>query len=239
MKLGVNVDHIATVRQARRTDEPDPVAGAILADLAGADSIVAHLREDRRHMQERDLLALRQVVTSHLNLEMAATGEMVDFALRLRPDTCTLVPEKREEVTTEGGLDVRSREGVLGPAIARLREGGLRVSLFIEPDAAQVEASLNVKAQAVEFHTGSYANARGRARAAELARIIEAARQASRAGLEVAAGHGLTYHNVSPVAAVPEIEELNIGHSIMARAILVGIERAVREMLALMREARS
>jgi pyridoxine 5-phosphate synthase len=239
MRLGVNIDHIATLRQARRTNEPDPVAAACLADLGGADGIVVHLREDRRHIQERDLLILRQTVISHLNLEMAAADPVIRIALAVAPDSATLVPEKREEVTTEGGLDVAGMKTRIKKAVGRLKSGNIRVSLFIDPDPAQVQASLAAGADAVEIHTGSYANAGNRsARLRELAAIIEAARLGSRLGLEVAAGHGLTYHNVAPVACVPEIEELNIGHSIMARAILVGLERAVREMADLIRQAR-
>jgi pyridoxine 5-phosphate synthase len=239
MRLGVNIDHIATLRQARRTFEPDPVAGAYLADLAGADGIVVHLREDRRHIQERDLLILRQTVKSHLNLEMAAADPIIKIALAVKPDTATLVPEKREEVTTEGGLDVAGMKAKIKKAAARLRAGGIRTSLFIDPDPTQVEASKACGADAVEIHTGSYANASGARQRRELAQIIEAARLGRRLGLEVAAGHGLTYHNVQAVAGIPEIVELNIGHSIMARAILVGLDRAVREMIALMLEARA
>ncbi len=240
MRLGVNIDHIATIRQARRTFEPDPVAGAALADLGGADGIVAHLREDRRHIQDRDLLLLKETVNSRLNLEMAAVEDIVRTALRVKPDTCTLVPEKRTEVTTEGGLDVRGQRRRLARVIARLKGGGLRVSLFIDADPAQVEASRAAGADAVEIHTGSWALAwKSPAGSRELAKIIEAARAARTAGLEAAAGHGLTYHNVQPVAAIPEIEELNIGHSIIARAVFTGLAQAVSEMKALMRRSRN
>ncbi len=239
MRLGVNIDHVATIREARKTDEPDPVAGAVLADLGGADGIVVHLREDRRHIHDRDLEILRKVVTSHLNLEMAATEEMVGIALRVKPDMVTLVPEKREEVTTEGGLDVAGRRDLLTDVAAHLTEGGIRVSLFIDPDPDQVEASHNVGGQVIEIHTGHYAEALDRtARSRELARIIKAAREGRRTGLEVSAGHGLTYHNVGPVAAVPEIEELNIGHSIISRAVFTGLEKAVADMKDIILRAR-
>jgi pyridoxine 5-phosphate synthase len=239
MRLGVNIDHIATVREARKTVEPDPVAGAVLADLGGADGIVVHLREDRRHIQDRDLQVLRKVVTSNLNLEMAATDSMVEVALTVRPELVTLVPETREEVTTEGGLDVVGQKGRLAEVVDRLKEGGLGVSLFIDPEIPQVEASGAVGAQVIEIHTGHYANSKNNvSREQELARIIKAAKAGRHIGLEVSAGHGLTYHNVGPVAAVPEIEELNIGHSIISRAVLTGIQEAVSEMAAVIRRAR-
>lgn len=233
IKLGVNVDHVATVRQARRTVEPDPVLAAGLAELAGADSITAHLREDRRHMQDRDLRLLRETVQTFLNLEMAAVEEILAFAEALGPDQATLVPERREEVTTEGGLDVVAGRDDLRAAVERLQGRGVRVSLFIDPDPAQIEAAAAAGARFVEFHTGAYADAADEsAAAAELARLAEGARRACAAGLRVNAGHGLTCRNVGPVALLPGLEELNIGHSIVSRAVLVGMERAVREMRA-------
>lgn len=239
MRLGVNIDHIATLRQARRADEPDPVAGSFLASLGGADSIVVHLREDRRHIQDRDLEILRRVVTSHLNLEMAAAEEIIGIACRIRPDSSTLVPEKREEVTTEGGLDAAGQKDKLISVISRLKGNGIRVSLFVDPDPVQVKAGSEVGADAVEIHTGRYAEAHdSTSRKNELVKIIDAAREGSRLGLEVAAGHGLTYTNVRQVAAIPEIEELNIGHSIMSRAVLVGLRTAVAEMVEIIRQAR-
>jgi len=232
-RLSVNIDHIATIRQARKGTEPDPVAAAVLAELAGAAGIIAHLREDRRHVQDRDLRLLREVVQTKLNLEMAATGEMQRIALQVRPDITTLVPEKREELTTEGGLETASRVPMLTQFIARIREAGIAVSLFIDPDDAQVAASKKSGADWVEIHTGAYANARpGKDRERELARIAEAAKLAASLGLRVGAGHGLNYINSGPIARIPEIEELNIGHSVISRAALVGMDRAVREMAA-------
>lgn len=231
VRLAVNVDHIATIRQARRGTEPDPVAAAVLAELAGVDGIIVHLREDRRHIQDRDLSLLRQVVQTSLNLEMAATDEMVQIALDVQPDVVTIVPEKRQELTTEGGVDVEQGRQVLVPIVRRLCEKGITVSLFIDPDLRQVQAAQAAGAEVVELHTGPYAGAvRGRAREAELTRLIEAARVGRHLGLRVSAGHGLDYRNVRPIAAIAEVEELNIGHSIVARAALVGMERAVREM---------
>lgn len=236
LKLGVNIDHVATVRQARRADEPDPVPAAALAERAGADSIVCHLREDRRHIQDRDLRLLRETARTRLNLEMALSEEIIRIALRVRPDQVTIVPERRQEVTTEGGLDAVANRRALARAIPRFRRAGIAVSLFIDPDPVQIEEARALRAGTVELHTGAYANARtpGR-RARELARLREAARLAGRFGLFVAAGHGLTYRNVRPVVRLREIEELNIGHSIVSRAVFVGLERAVREMKALMR----
>lgn len=234
-RLGVNVDHVATVRQARRAAWPDPVAAAALAELAGADQITIHLREDRRHIQDRDLEVLRRTVTTRLNLEMAATPAMVRIALAVRPDEVTLVPERREELTTEGGLDVVRGRAAVAEATRALREGGVKVSHFIDPDPAQVRGSLDAGAQVIEIHTGSYCEARpGPDRERELRRIAEAATLGAGIGLQVAAGHGLDYQNVGPVVALPEVEELNIGHAIVARAVLVGMERAVREMKALL-----
>lgn len=235
IRLGVNVDHVATVRQARRTVEPDPVAAAVLAELAGADQITIHLREDRRHIQDRDLQVLRRTVQTRLNLEMALNEEIIRIAIETRPEQCTLVPEKREEVTTEGGLDVEGVAGRLAPAVGRLREAGIGVSLFVDPEPGIMKTCADSGAVAVELHTGAYANARGEtAIEAELAKIREAAQAASDAGLKVFAGHGLNYINTPAVAAIPQIEEVNIGHSIISRAVLVGMERAVREMKALL-----
>lgn len=234
--LGVNIDHIATIRQARRTVEPDPVAAAVLAELGGADGITVHLREDRRHIQDRDVQLLRQTVRTHLNLEMAATEEMVAIALDVKPNYVTLVPEKREEVTTEGGLDVAGQIGRLGEIVEKLQSAGIPVSMFIDADESQIEASVKVKAQFIELHTGSYADADSEAsRDKELSVLAKGCEQAIRSGLRVNAGHGLTYWNVYPIACLPGMEELNIGHTIISRAALVGLERAVREMKQAMR----
>ncbi len=231
-RLGVNVDHVATLRQARGTLYPDPIFAALLAERVGAHQITVHLREDRRHIQERDLEVLRRVVQTKLNLEMATAEEVVEIACRVKPDRATLVPEKREELTTEGGLDVIRHLARVTEVTRRLHEAEIVVSLFIEPDRAQVDAAVAADADAVEFHTGAYANASNALlQAALLAQLEEAARYASRMGLEVAAGHGLDLDNVGPVAAIPEVEELNIGHSIISRAIVHGIEKAVAEML--------
>ncbi len=229
--LGVNIDHIATIRQARRTVEPDPVAAAVLAELGGADGITVHLREDRRHIQDRDVRLLRQTVRTHLNLEMAATAEMVAIALDVKPDYVTLVPEKREEVTTEGGLDVAGQIDRLSEIVDKLQTAKIPVSLFIDADRSQIEASVKVKAKFVELHTGLYAEAADEAsREQELVVLAKGCEQAIASGLRVNAGHGLTYWNVYPVACLPGMEELNIGHTIVSRAALVGLERAVREM---------
>lgn len=240
MRLYVNIDHVATIRQARRTDEPDPVRAAVLAELGGAEGITVHLREDRRHIQDRDVRLLVETCRTTVNLEVAAEDGVVEIACELRPAQATIVPERREEITTEGGLDLggaAAREKV-GRAVARLREAGVRVSLFVDPDGPALESARELDADAVELHTGGYANAVGNeARARELARLAEAARAGARLGLAVHAGHGLTYENVIPVAAVPEIEEVNIGHTIVSRAVLVGMERAVGEMRELLREA--
>ena len=231
MRLGVNIDHVATLRQARRGRYPDPVAAAALAELGGADQITLHVREDRRHVNDRDLEILRKTVNGTLNLEMAAVQAMLDLALHHRPDTATLVPERREELTTEGGLDVLSHRDEIKRVTRALRDAGVEVSLFVDPDLEQIKASHRVDAQAVELHTGRYCEAHGaKDRARELARIIEAARAAAKLGLRVAAGHGLDYWNVLPVAGVDEITELNIGYAIVCRAVLVGLERAVRDM---------
>ncbi len=235
-KLHVNVDHVATLRQARGVNYPDPVPAASICEMAGACGITIHLREDRRHIVDRDLELMRKTVSTVLNLEMAATGEMVQIARDTRPDIVTLVPERREERTTEGGLAVaRDMEGI-GAAVASLREAGIRVSLFIDPDRDEITASRKVGADVVELHTGDYCNASGSDQADQLARIREAAKIASELGLTVAAGHGLHYHNVRPVADIPEIAELNIGHAIIARSVFVGLERAVIQMLEAMGE---
>ena len=233
-RLSVNIDHIATLRQARKGNEPDPVTAAVLAELAGARGIIAHLREDRRHIQDRDLRLLRETVQTKLNLEMAATEEMKRSALEVKPDFSTLVPEKREELTTEGGLEVASRIDFMKSSISRLQQAGITVSLFIDPDEKQIAASKKSGADWVELHTGPYANAKtDKDRDREFVKIAEGARLAAGLGLRVGAGHGLNYVNAQRIAGIPEVEELNIGHSIISRAALVGLERAVREMSAL------
>jgi pyridoxine 5-phosphate synthase len=238
-RLGINVDHVATIRQARKGAQPDPVHAAVLAELAGADGITIHLREDRRHIQDRDLRLMRETVKTKLNLEMAATNEMVRIALEVKPDQVTFVPERREEVTTEGGLDVVMQKDTLPQKIKILKEAEIEVSLFIDPDLDQVKTAHKVGADAIEIHTGAYCEARpGKARNQQLEKIVNAVKTADKLGLTVHAGHGLDYHNVLPVAAIAEIEELNIGHSIISRAVMVGLERAVREMKALLESAR-
>jgi pyridoxine 5-phosphate synthase len=233
--LGVNIDHVATVRQARRTYEPDPVWAAALAELAGADGITLHLREDRRHIQDRDLRVLRETVTVKLNLELACAPAVLDIACQVRPDQATLVPERREEVTTEGGLDVLGGRQRTGEAIARLKQAGLEVSLFLDPDERQIRAAVELGADAVELHTGQYALARrGPMQAAELDKLRRAGEAVRSSGLVLHAGHGLNYQNVRPVAAIAGMTELNIGHAIVARAIFVGFEQAVREMKRLL-----
>jgi pyridoxine 5-phosphate synthase len=238
MRLYVNIDHVATVRQARRTDEPDPVAAARLAEEAGADGITAHLREDRRHIQDADLKGLRAAARTVLNAELGAAPEIVGIVAGLAPYQATLVPERREEITTEGGLDLTRGDPRLADAIHRLHDAGCRVSLFIDPDRAAVAASKALGVAAVEFHTGRYAHTWREGHAA-LDQLAEAARAARDQGLAVHAGHGLTYLNVQPVAAIPEIEELNIGHSIVSRAVLTGMNEAVRTMRRLVDEARA
>ncbi|MGD1809400.1 pyridoxine 5'-phosphate synthase [Dapis sp. BLCC M126] len=229
--LGVNIDHVATIRQARQTVEPDPVAAAVLAELAGADGITVHLREDRRHIQERDVRILRQTVRTHLNLEMAPTDEMVAIALEIQPDYITLVPERREEVTTEGGLDVAGNLPQMREVVTQLQGAGIPVSMFIDAEKAQIEASATIQAKFIELHTGSYAEAEDEStRHKELTILADGCKIAIAAGLRVNAGHGLTYWNVYPVACLEGMEELNIGHTIISRAVLVGMERAVREM---------
>ena len=236
-RLAVNVDHVANVRQARGIDIPDPVTAAMLAELAGAHGIVVHLREDRRHIQERDVELLRQMVKTKLNLEMAATDEMIAIAKRIKPDMVTLVPERRQELTTEGGLDVAGNLKDLESRITDLRESGIVVSAFIDPEISQIKAAVDAGAQIVEIHTGSYAEAKDEtSRKIEIDKVAKAASFAARAGLKVSAGHGLNYRNVEPIAAIKEIEEMSIGHSIVARAIMVGMVEAVREMLRLIKE---
>ncbi len=240
-RLNVNIDHIATIRQARRTNEPNPVSAAVICELAGADGITTHLRSDRRHIQDYDLIALKQVVITHLNVEMAATDEMVEIATRVNPDVVTLVPERPQEITTEGGLDVVAHQKAIKHAIDKLRESGIFVSLFIDPDIKQIKASSKLGAFQIEICTANYAHLnehpgdptvrRTREIEVELERIRSATRAATKEGLKVAVGHGLTYRNVGPVARIPEVEEFNIGHNIIARAALVGLDRAVREMI--------
>ena len=237
--LGINVDHVATLRQARGTRYPDPVFAALLAEQAGADSITVHLREDRRHIQERDVEILQRVVQTRVNLEMAVTEPMLELATRLRPADCCLVPERRAELTTEGGLDVAGQAQKVGAACRRLADSGVRVSLFIDPDFAQIEASAAAGAPVVELHTGAYAEAAGADVARELDRVRAAAERAHALGLTVHAGHGLNYHNVGPIAAIGEIVELNIGHAVVAQALFDGFASAVAKMKALMAAARA
>ena len=232
-KLGVNIDHVATLRQARGGNEPDPVTAAAMAELSGADGITVHLREDRRHMQDRDVMLLRRTVQTHLNLEMAATDEMVAIAMKVVPDYVTLVPEKRQELTTEGGLDVVRQTQKLAGKIDLLHQAGIMVSLFVDPDLEQLKACVRVKADYVEIHTGAYCDSKGKAKGAELSKLEEAIKAGRKLGLGVNAGHGLNYQNIRPVLALGGVEEYNIGHSIIARAVLVGLDRAVREMAEL------
>ncbi len=237
IRLGVNIDHVATVRQARRANEPDPVAAAVLATLGGADGITIHLREDRRHIQDRDVYLLRETVTTRLNLEMAAYDEIIAIALKVKPDEATLVPEKRQELTTEGGLDVIANAASVQGAIEKLKSANIHVSLFIDPDSAQVDASARLGADAIEFQTASYSEAKGaEAVQRELEKLRTATAQAVGLGLHVHMGHGLNYWNVQPIVRIPGVEELNIGHSIVSRAVLVGMERAVRDMKHIMQE---
>jgi pyridoxine 5-phosphate synthase len=236
--LGINIDHVATLRQARRGRYPDPVHAALAAEMAGADSITLHLREDRRHIQVQDVRSVRDLIKTHMNLEMAITDEMLDIARVVRPSDCCFVPERRQEITTEGGLDVMSQVQRIKEATAVLMGQGIRVSLFIDPDAPQIEAAAQTGAPVVELHTGAYADSVGSRHATELERLHAGAKLAASFGLVVHAGHGLHYHNVQPVAAIREIVELNIGHSIISRAVFDGLAVAVREMKALMVAAR-
>lgn len=240
LRLGVNIDHVATVRQARLGHHPDPVAAAALAIIGGADGITIHLREDRRHIQDRDAHLVRQTITARLNLEMAAVKEMTAFAIQLKPEEATLVPEKRQELTTEGGLDLIANEKSVCESVRQLKDAGLQVSLFIDPDPRQIEAAHRIKAHAIELQTGSYSEAKTTAdRKKRLVELAEASLMAHQLGLKVHAGHGLDYQNVQPVSAIPHLEELNIGHSIVSRAILVGMEQAVRQMRQAMEQGRT
>jgi len=236
--LGVNIDHVATLRQARRGRYPDPLHAALIAEEAGADSITLHLREDRRHIQERDVTSLREALQTRMNLEMAVTDEMIRIAQKVLPQDCCLVPESRQEITTEGGLNVVEHSARIGDAVKALGASGVRVSLFIDPDLEQIEAAQRGGAPVIELHTGAYAESTGAARAREFERLCAAAKFTARLGLIVNAGHGLNYHNVEPIAAIPEIVELNIGHAIVSRAIVDGLAKAVRDMKELMRAAR-
>jgi len=232
-ELGVNIDHVATIRQARKTYEPDPAAAALLCELAGADAITVHLREDRRHIQDRDVRVLRETVTVKLNLELSVADEIVGIACQVQPEQATIVPERREEVTTEGGLDVATHRGAVARAIERLRAAGISISLFLDPEPRQIELAKQLGADAVELHTGQYALARGPAQHEQLVALTNAGRLIGELGMHLHAGHGLNYHNVVPVARIARMRELNIGHSIVSRAVLVGLERAVREMKSL------
>lgn len=238
IQLGFNIDHIATVRQARGTAYPSPIHAALLAESSGADSITLHLREDRRHIQDRDVEILREILQTRMNLESAVTQEMIEFALRIRPQDICLVPERREELTTEGGLDVITHYERIRAACSKLLDAGIRVSLFIDAETAQIEAAAKAGAPVIEIHTGHYANLRGREREEEILRIENAVESAVALGLKVNAGHGLDYHNVQRIAAMEDVEELNIGHAIVARALFVGLPEAVRSMKQLMLEAR-
>jgi pyridoxine 5-phosphate synthase len=237
--LGVNIDHVATLRQARRGRFPDPVHAALTAETAGADSITLHLREDRRHIQDHDVRSLRSLLQTRMNLELALTEEMLAFAAELRPADCCFVPERRQEITTEGGLDVAGQAARVQAAVTRLKSHGIRVALFIDPDAQQIEAAARCGAPVVELHTGAWAQATGARQVTELERLRSGAHQAAGLGLKVHAGHGLNYHNVQPVASLKEIVELNIGHALIAHAVFVGLPAAVREMKALMHAARA
>ena len=236
--LGVNIDHVATLRQARGTEYPNPIEAALIAERSGADSITLHLREDRRHIQDTDLQALKAVMSTHMNLEMAVTDEMIGIAIETNPQDCCLVPEKREELTTEGGLDVIAQPDRIADACSRLAEHGIRVSIFIDPDPAQLDAAVAAGAPVVELHTGAFADAPAAEQAAELRRIQSAAEHAGKLGLTVHAGHGLHYENVGAVARIPQVVELNIGHAIISRAVFDGVAKAVRDMKDLMIAAR-
>lgn len=238
--LGVNIDHVATLRQARHTRYPDPIEAMYAAEAGGADGITVHLREDKRHIQERDVAFIAQMTVTRLNLEMAVTDVMIDYALKIKPEHCCFVPERREELTTEGGLDVASQEARVKEATSKLKKERIEVSLFINAEKNQIDAAKRCGAQAIELHTGGYADAKtAEEKQLELARVIEGARYAKSIGLIVNAGHGLNYQNVQAIARIPEINELNIGHAIIARAVFIGLEPAVREMKRLMIEARS
>lgn len=238
LRLGVNIDHVATIRNARGGWHPDPLRAVEIVEAAGGDGITVHLREDRRHIRDEDLTALMERITLPVNLEMAATEEMVEIALRHKPHAACIVPERREERTTEGGLDAAGQHNRLAPLVTQLNEAGIRVSLFIAPEPRQIEAAMRLRAPVVELHTGEYAHAEGDERAAELRRLTEAAALAVKNGIEPHAGHGLTYENVVPIAAIPQIAELNIGHFLIGEAIFVGLDASIREMRALMDSAR-
>jgi pyridoxine 5-phosphate synthase len=237
VRLGINVDHVATLREARRTYEPDPVSAAVAAEMAGADQITVHLREDRRHIQNRDVRLIREVVKTSLNLEMAATSEMREIALALKPDAVCIVPERREEVTTEGGLNLTDASPSMGELVATLEDADIHVTAFLDPNIEQIQQAARLRFDAVEIHTGAYANAPEHKKPAELKKIQEVATAIKHLGMAVHAGHGLNYHNVKPVAEVVHMEELNIGHAVLARAIFVGMDRAVRDMLRAMGRA--
>lgn len=238
LRLGVNIDHVATIRNARGGAHPDPMRAVAVVEAAGGDGITVHLREDRRHIHDGDLSALMAAVTLPVNLEMAATEEMVEIALRHKPHAACIVPERREERTTEGGLDAAGQHNHLAPLITRLNESGIRVSLFIEPSPRQIEAAMRLRAPVVELHTGRYAHSTGEARTTELTRIAEAAALCAKNGIEPHAGHGLTFDNVQPIAAIPQLAELNIGHFLVGEAIFIGLDASIRRMRALMDEAR-
>lgn len=237
VELGVNIDHVATIRQARRGDQPDPVAAAVLAELSGADSITVHLREDRRHIQDRDVRLLRETISTKMNFELSCAKEVVQIACETRPAQATLVPERREEVTTEGGLDILKDQSRVLQAIEMLKARGIFVSLFLDPDEDQIRAAVKLGADAVELHTGQYASERGAEKDRQLKRLVAAGRLVREVGLQLHAGHGLDYQNVQPVAVIPEMRELNIGHSIVSRAVMVGMREAVSEMKRLLNAA--
>lgn len=237
VELGVNIDHVATIRQARRGDQPDPVAAAVLAELSGADSITVHLREDRRHIQDRDVRLLRETISTKMNFELSCAKEVVQIACETRPAQATLVPERREEVTTEGGLDILKDQSRVVQAIEMLKARGIFVSLFLDPDEDQIRAAVKLGADAVELHTGQYASERGAEKDRQLKRLVAAGRLVREVGLQLHAGHGLDYQNVQPVAVIPEMRELNIGHSIVSRAVMVGMREAVSEMKRLLNAA--
>jgi pyridoxine 5-phosphate synthase len=238
LRLGVNIDHVATIRNARGGEHPDPMRAVKVVEAAGGDGITVHLREDRRHIGDHDLIALMDMVTLPINLEMAATEEMLEIALRYKPHAACIVPERREERTTEGGLDAAGQHNHLAPLITRLSDAGIRVSLFIEPSPRQIEAAMRLRAPVVELHTGRYAHSEGEARVAELVRIADAAALCVKNGIEPHAGHGLTFDNVQPIAAIPQLAELNIGHFLVGEAIFIGLDASIRRMRALMDEAR-